>query len=368
MEREILGEIMPNGLKKEDSAALKGIAVLMLVFHHCYRIAEKFEKYEVVFRGFSAEQVITIARFGKICVAIFAFVSGYGLMCGYISKVKEKSPRSIWGYSSRHLLSTASGFWFTAIVFYLLYFLRDGSFQKWGDTLSERILAVTLDIFGTARLLGTKSLNGSWWYMSAALVFILLLPFLAACIESYGGTICMILLFLLPRMLQIGFPGGTSYWSFLMIFAAGMICCKYDFFARFHEWSSKSRKFCLTLSVLVITVFLYYQIDLKTLWEFQYAWTPFIVIVFCVEYLFRIKPLTVFLQYLGKHSMNIWLVHTFVRDWCGPYVFGVREFWLIPIVILGVSLLISYCLDFLKKLTGYDRLIRYVQKKLADLS
>lgn len=40
---------MSKGLKKEDSMALKGIAVLMLVFHHCYRTAAKFEQYDVVF-------------------------------------------------------------------------------------------------------------------------------------------------------------------------------------------------------------------------------------------------------------------------------------------------------------------------------
>lgn len=359
---------MPNGLKKEDSAALKGVAVLMLVFHHCYRTAEKFEGYDVLFRGLSAEQVITLAQFGKICVAIFAFVSGYGLMHGYFSKVKKRSPRAIFPWTCSHLISTASGFWFTAVIFYLLYFLRDGSFQKWGDTIFEKLFAVGMDAFGISKLLGTKSLNGSWWYMSAAIVFILLFPLLADVIGRYGGMLCIAILFLLPRMLQIGFPGGTSYWSFLMIFAVGMICRRYDFFTKFHEWAAAKWKFWLTLAVLVITILLYYQINLKVFWEFQYAWTPFIVIVFCVEYLFRIRPLVMLLQYLGKHSMNIWLVHTFVRDWCGPYVFGVREFWLIPLVILVASLLISYCLDLLKKLIGYDRLIRCAQKKLADLS
>ena len=33
---------MGEGLKKEDSAALKGIAILMMVFHHCYRTEKKF--------------------------------------------------------------------------------------------------------------------------------------------------------------------------------------------------------------------------------------------------------------------------------------------------------------------------------------
>ena len=35
---------MTNGLKKEDSAALKGLAVLLLIFHHCYRLADRIEK------------------------------------------------------------------------------------------------------------------------------------------------------------------------------------------------------------------------------------------------------------------------------------------------------------------------------------
>ena len=38
---------MTNGLKKEDSAALKGLAVLLLIFHHCYRLADRIERYQV---------------------------------------------------------------------------------------------------------------------------------------------------------------------------------------------------------------------------------------------------------------------------------------------------------------------------------
>ena len=74
---------MGEGLKKEDSAALKGIAILMMVFHHCYRTEKKFAGYEILFTPFTAENVIHLALYMKICVCIFAFVSGYGLMYGY---------------------------------------------------------------------------------------------------------------------------------------------------------------------------------------------------------------------------------------------------------------------------------------------
>ena len=57
---------MKNGLKKEDSMALKGVAVMMMVFHHCFYKASKFAKYDVAFRGISANSVMTAASCMKI--------------------------------------------------------------------------------------------------------------------------------------------------------------------------------------------------------------------------------------------------------------------------------------------------------------
>ena len=113
---------MTNGLKKEDSAALKGLAVLLLIFHHCYRLADRIERYQVDLCGLTTEQLVAIAECCKICVAIFAFVSGYGLMYGYSAKMKNKEKYAVSEWISGHLLSTMSGFWFTAAVSYLIYF------------------------------------------------------------------------------------------------------------------------------------------------------------------------------------------------------------------------------------------------------
>ena len=110
---------MTNGLKKEDSAALKGLAVLLLIFHHCYRLADRIERYQVDLCGLTTEQLVAIAECCKICVAIFAFVSGYGLMYGYSAKMKNKEKYAVSEWISGHLLSTMSGFWFTAAVSYL---------------------------------------------------------------------------------------------------------------------------------------------------------------------------------------------------------------------------------------------------------
>lgn len=221
---------MSKGLKKEDSMALKGIAVLMLVFHHCYRTAAKFEQYDVVFCGLSASQVITAAEICKICVAIFAFVSGYGLMYGYTIDKKKRNTRSISTWTLRHILSVMSGFWFVSVIFYGIYIcLARNGFYKWGENAVEKCFSILADVCGVSSFLGTKSLNGAWWYMSAAVTFILLFPVLDAVMERFGELSCLGMIFLLPRITGKGFPGGSSPYSFLMIFAVGMVCCRHDF-------------------------------------------------------------------------------------------------------------------------------------------
>lgn len=356
---------MSEGLSKKDSMALKGMAVLMLVFHHCYRTTAKFEKYHVIFRGLSQEQVIAAAGWCKICVAIFAFVSGYGLMYGYTKKSEEKKKDSVWipRWTIKHILSTMSGFWFTAIVFYLLYFFKNGDFHKWGATFGEKCFHIGLDILGISKLMGTKNLNGSWWYMSAALVYILLLPLLAGMIEKYGAFLSIAVVFIIPRVIGMQFPGGTAPYSFLMIFTIGAVCCRYDFFYRFRSLGHRKLAGILLGLMIVSSFFLYHRIDMKVFWEFHFAVVPFTVILFCTEYLYKIRWISDGLGYLGKHSMNIWLIHTFVRDWLGKYVFAVREFWLVPVLILLVSLFAGFCLDILKRVSGYEKMMGFFQEK-----
>lgn len=361
---------MGTGLKKEDSAALKGLAILLMIWHHCYYKIAKFGRYDVIFRGITQEQMIRIALCFKICVAIFAFVSGYGLMYGYSKNTSRKDSKAVSGWTVGHLVSTGSGYWFVAVLSYLVYaVLKGGNFAKWGETKGEKLFAIFADILGIGKLTGTKSLNGAWWYMSAALVFILLVPVLYTLLEKWGAVVCTGLIFLFPRITGIGFPGGTSLVSFLMIFVVGMICCKYDFFTWFHRLGNEKKvlrigKAVLLFLCLAAAFWMYHKLKMKVIWEYQYAFVPFLTIVFCVEYLFRIPWISKIFQFLGRHSMNIWLVHTFVRDYMGKLVFSVKEFWLIPFVILLISLAASYVIEFLKKVTGYKKLTQHIQQKL----
>lgn len=364
---------MGRGLKKEDSAALKGAAVMMMVFHHCYRAKEKFEAYDLVLAPFQEDQLIRIGLLMKLCVAVFAFVSGFGLMYSYMAERSKERPVSDKGWILRHLLSTCSGFWFLVIPGYLVYGLGHENFRysAWGGNFLEKAVNMALDGAGLSGLFDTKSVNGAWWYMSAAIVFIVLLPFFAKVEKAYGGLACFVVLSALPRMMGDSYPGGRSPLSFMPALLAGMLFCKYNVFEQFHKFSPlKNKRTGDLLKAIVLGGLLfagawgYCYIDMKEFWEYHYLLVPLLVVLFLKEYVFRLKPLYMLLGFFGKHSLNIWLIHTFVRDYLSQYVWRIKYFLAPPVLILLISLAASVVITFVRKKSGYDKWIRNLASKV----
>lgn len=363
---------MTNGLKKEDSAALKGVAILLMVFAHCFRSVDKFGGYGIVFEPFTADMAISFSKYCKICVSIFAFVSGYGLMFGYSRRAREKGWMSNTKWVGSHLVSTLSGYWFIAPFAYVIYgYLNNFRYTRWGDTASEQVVGILADSLGVSEILGTKSVNGAWWYMGAAITFIVLIPVLYAAVQRFGSLVCLMFLFLLPRVTGFGYTGGNSTYPFLMIMFWGMLSCKYDIFTKCrklqitrYRWLSETVKFLILLAAVVFGVWSYSKVSLTLLWEYGYAVIPFFLILFLVLYIFPVWIFRKPLEILGKHSANIWLTHTFVRDWLGKYVWSVEYFLLVPLVMIAISLVIDFCLELLKKITGYNKLIRKILAKM----
>lgn len=367
---------MNKGLKKEDSAALKGVAILLMVFVHCFRSADLLEEFEIVFRGMSSQQVLDFIPYGKICVSIFAFISGYGLMYSYTVNKKTKS-LSVRGWTASHVLKTLSGFWFVSVLFYVVFIIiSQGNFNDWGETAADRAAAILVDIAGFSGIMNTTSLNGTWWYMSAAVIYVLFLPFFADLLERYGVLFCIALCAAVPRIFGIEYQGGNSVLTFWSVFMTGALFYRYELFDKFREWNPINQntlnhifKFLLLIILIILGKKSFLQIQLPLYWEYCFALVAIPVILFCSEYLFKIKPVQKILVLLGKHSMNIWLIHTFVRDRdrIRDVIYSMKEAILIFLVILLISFLSSFVLEFLKKITGYNRLINCAVKKAGQI-
>ena len=71
-----------------------------------------------------------------------------------------------------------------------------------------------------------------------------------------------------------------------------------------------------------------------------------------------------FLQYVGKHSMNMYLTHTFIFGYFfADFIYGFKYPVLIFLALFTTSLLLSICIEFVKRRIGFY----WLQGKIVDI-
>lgn len=374
-----IDETVLSGFQKEDSLMLKGVAILMMLWHHCF-LAGRFEAYSVIFWPLKESQVVNIAEFFKICVSLFAFISGYGLFLTWRKTKGDGKSTSRWVYEK--LVKTRSNYWFVLALAWIVSSLLDNRpYRVYGFEQSAflGIWNMLIDFLGLTNLTGGEPLNSTWWYMSAAVVFIVLLPLICRGFEAIGSFCTLSVILILPRTFM-GFPGGVHFFSFLPIFAIGIVCAKCDFFTRWNRlWSSnpgivRVLKLFIMLSCLLVIYKISYHLNETLWWDVKWNLFPIAFILFFKDYVFKIPIINQILIFIGKHATNIFLVHTFVRYYyCEAitYSIGGGNFLLIMVMLFLVSLVFSIIIEALKKASHYDILIQKllcVGEKRADFS
>lgn len=162
---------MSKGITSKQSVMLQGLAAAMMLYHHLFiRPDMLFVEYSTIL-GETRE--IRLALFCKLCVAIYAFVSGYGMCSVFLRAASEGKEemrfftllRQDYTLVLQKLLRFFSIYWFCV----LLYFACENLFLGKEKPLSEllpNLLALS------------DSLNGSWWYALEYVKILLFLPLL----------------------------------------------------------------------------------------------------------------------------------------------------------------------------------------------
>ncbi len=356
MEQRRLGSVFGP----ESSLMLKGIAIVMMIAHHCFRSPSLYKGYNVIFAPFAEQQVIKAASVCKICVSLFAFISGYGL---FLSHKKHRGTATSWAI--QRYVKTFSGFWFIWVLSAVICQLINGRTVKvlFKEGFGRGIMHSLIDCIGLAKLFDTPTLNGTWWYMSAAAFFILLLPILFHFRNDLG--LCFALWVFLLRIIfghngKDVFPGNNSIYPFVGIFILGCVFAQYDLFDKWIRLTQakpvvKAIKLIAELCLLFLCFRLYSMLPLNLLCEFHFALFPLLFILFCVEFILPIPFLKRPLSFLGRHSMNVFLTHTFFRVYyLKDFTYSRGHFIMIILVLLGISLLLSVILEWIKKLLRYE--------------
>ena len=316
---------------------------------------ERYDGFVVSFFPFPEAYVNDICLYFKICVPIFAFITGYGLYLSYSSRGGKSTDR----WLAKRYFKTFSGFWLIYVLVFLITMFTGYPFETYADTnICKSITNGIFDFLGLADLLGTPSMNATWWYMSAFIEFICAIPIFYLLERKFGCIAPIALVVILPRALETGFPGGTNGFSFILAVVFGMLFAKYQLFKKHDELVKDINKgllFVVDVLILAASIYLWIRLDKTILWEYHYAIAPTLFIIFMRRYILRNQYVCRFFGFLGKHSMNIFLTHTFIRVYffrAWTYSFG--SFWLIALILLVESLAISLVIEGFKKLIKFD--------------
>lgn len=340
----------------DDTNICKGIAVLMMMFHHLFNDYEEYAGCSVDYLPFTGDQITTIALMCKVCVAVFVFITGFGLAASYAKQFghdRESSARELAAFSVRRWWKLMTNFWPIYVFALLCGPLGRSAFSVYAG--GARVFAVdaVVDFLGLSEAFGTPTLNPTWWYMSLAVLLIFIAPFAMHAVKSFGSfpvfASCLIGLGL--------FGTGTDILSlYLSSFLLGILCHELNVL---EIWDGKgldsTARTCLKACLSGVTFFALVLIrNLVNPLGIVDAFAAMLLCMFVMSCVRFIPVLSGLFGVFGRHSSNIFFTHTLLYSYyfLGFY-YGFRYPVLILVVLAATTLALSVVIEILKKRTGY---------------
>lgn len=369
-----------SAFTKEDTLKVKGLAIILLIIHHCFLAPDRYEGQTVIFAPFSERKFNFIALSFKICVALFLFISAYGITIsykrqfpGYRFTAKESEKAII-----KRLIKMLSGFIFVYMLaqLYSVIVVRGERYEFLYGTGVLSLLYFFIDALGLAEMFSTPTFLATFWYMSLATIAVILIPMLIKAYKKFG-IISVLFVSVLVRMFFE--PSVETHFcylpDYLFCIAIGIWSADIDIIGLIEDKrisTNNSINSIIKLLVILVAGAVMMYLRQKTRYTVILpVWDGIIPILTCYlvhMYIGRIPIISDVLTYLGKHSMNIFLVHNFVRIlWYYNFTYSFKYWWLITIVLLGISIVLSNIVEILKKITNYNKLVLQLLSRCDDL-
>lgn len=343
-----------------ETNIIKAIAICAMLCHHLF-----FQNPEYGAIAFK------LALTGKVCVALFVFLSGYGMAIQYQKYLTDNQIvqfgkrrtllKNLWG-KLRFLLRRY-------VRFYMNYWAVFCLSVPIGVFVFGRTLADAYGVESSAwssllsDVLGLKvfeSYNITWWVNRLFLALWLLFPFLYWSINSKLVSVWLLILLYYDSgsiLYPLNFIApGLSTW--LVSYALGIFLAVNA--PALNNILNKINQYVVVVLFCVAALVFLYMRNNYVLSCFSGTNGDSFIVVFLSLSVVSLCRLTKRnmdpLVFVGKHSMNMYLVHTFV---CGyffrDFIYCFKYPILIFLVLFLISLLLSVILEFVKtKLKFYQ--------------
>ena len=365
-------ETMDYEFTKAHTQIAKGIAITLMMLHHLFRFPNIIQNvsYISILPFGNGRFEYLLGDFGNICIAMYLFLSGYGL---YMSTLRKEnfSLKDSMG----KIIKFLTNYWVVFIIFVPI-----GLIWFSDSTIYHFNIASFMANFFTL----SSSYNREWWFVRLYIELLLLFPlikrilkrgivastalifsfYMLAIIMELIPVIAPQLVFLKKNFIYVDIR-NILFWQ--MTFCAGYIIAKFKLFSQFNKWISSKKldrsSFYIIIILAVIAVRIGCSYAFEIIGKGNPTYIDFILapifIIFATSFIYRSKSKKVF-SVLGIHSTNMWLTHTF---FCYYYfqrlVFMPRLSILIVIWLAVLSLASSIFINFVIKSSA-----RMMQKRV----
>ena len=330
-----------QSVSKKEASILQGIAVLLMVFHHLFDFPDRIHvDFVKVFQFIKLE--IFLSSFGRICVAMFAFLSGIGLYKKFSAKYEDKKVPlfQCYGGMVAQLFNFLKRYWIVFAIFISYGYIANIYTFAWSPFLKN--------LFGLA-----YTYNGEWWYVGQHFDLLCMFPILfgleslfSKLIKKHGSILSGLILLIIFTPLLV-WKGKTYNICFLFGFlsiSTGALDCLFKKLENATWWT-----FVLGL-VLIGGAFICRIKFINPKYDYINVSLFIVGLLMIIKTKWIEKSINPILSYVGKYATYIWLTHTFFAYYFfQSFTFFPKYSILIFIWCVLLSLTTGIVLDFVLK-------------------
>lgn len=313
---------------RRDTKIMKGVAICLMICHHLFTFPERLDGVSFISVPFinGMSFAAGAGQFGKLCVALFTMLGGYG---AYLSLSRPDADET--ALTKRHLLSLYSSYWkvFILAVPISLVLGEDG-----GIPFLENLIYSFLGL--------RFAYCNEWWFITPFAILTVSSPLVKRFADRKAGdfasSFLLVLLFnaflyyVLPRLMEaksLAVFAETFFYTelytaltLLPAYAMGVLLAKYGVLSAAKALCSGWRRGALTAVSLIVLGALFYIHPFNWL---AYDYINAAVFTLCVVALLSSRlgriAAPVF-EKLGEESTYMWLIHTMLcYHWCQKLIY-----------------------------------------------
>lgn len=353
-------------LSKEDSTLLKGASILLMLAHHLWAFPERLPSPVRGMLFFLGDGYFArAADFGKICVALFSFLGGYG----YYIKYNKKKVSTISDIKKLYCKFWEVFFIFIPIGF--LFFSNQSPYSQYESTYTH-YSTFSIKEFVLNVLCLVPSYNNEWWFLGTYVICLLAFPLIRWMVDKIPIVVNVVfMLFLQQVFYQIDilrpYESGSIYenvmggkFPYIVCFFMGALVAGKGLYTKSFAFLNKLKGKVIWCSFMLAAIFVLREVVDNIACEFAFT---LLLIPALAIILREFKYVRKGVSFMGKHSTNMWLTHTFFCYYFGVFAKSVVFFkWSIPclLVLIAYAIATSLLLDWFWG--GVSRAYRYISR------